>query len=255
MTTKTFNYLIRDRVHGVLDRDTSVGPLNLRIYRISLAGTKWGADALTRSNYAALVAEYKDEPWCAVDPEDGPLYVPGHLTADGQGHYDHTPPWDDCFNRTALVFHDGEVFVNLDFEFDEDADNLRLLALADTLIGLDGYLVLDEEVFSALEYEEAVESMEEVARWDLPKKIRALHPYADNALDLNPDFGITVDDILAACRELDIQWETSTNCDGSAYASFANDDLDRLAEHLAPPWLMAAADGLEWRDLGYHGKE
>ena len=43
--------------------------------------------------------------------------------------------------------------------------------------------------------------------------------------------------------------------DGSAYASFTNDDLDRLAEHLAPPRLMAAADGLEWRDLGYHGKE
>jgi len=251
---KTFAELIRDRVHGVLDRDKSVRH-DLRIYRITVAGTKWGADAMARSNYAALVAEYKDEPWCVVDPDDGPLYVPGHLSADGQGYYDNTPPWYDSFDHAALVFYGGEALVNLDYEFDADADNLRLLALADTLIGLDGYPIIDEDAFSALEYEEAVESMEEAARWDLPRKINALHPYAEYALDYDPDFKITVDDILAACRELDIQWENEVSCDGSAYACFSGPDLDRLAEHLAPPWLMAAADGLEWRDLGYTRRE
>ena len=71
---------------GVLDRVKSVGPLNLRICRITVAGTKWGADAMARSNYAALKAEFKDWPWCVIDPDDGPLYVPGHLSANGQGH-------------------------------------------------------------------------------------------------------------------------------------------------------------------------
>ena len=236
---------------GVLDRDTSVGPLNLRICRITVAGTKWGADALARSNYAALKAEFKDWLWCVIDPDDGPLYVPGHLSANGQRHYDDTPPWDDCFDRAALVFHDGEVYVNLDYEFECSPEAICLHNLANMLDGLDGYPVIDEEEFSRIEYEEAVESMEEMARWDLPKKIKALHPYADAALDLDSEWEITVDDILAACRVLDIQWDTGSNCDGSAYASFTDEDFDRLAEHLAPPWLMAAADGLEWRDLGY----
>lgn len=251
-----FSELFCGRIpHSALTRDTSVGPLNMRIYRINDAGTKWGADAVSRSNYAALVAEYKDEPWCVVDPEDGPLYAPGHLTADGWGHYDDTPPWDGCLNRAALVFYDGEVFVNMDYEFDKDGDNTRLLALADTLFSLDNYPVIDEMAFSELEYEEVVESMAELVRWDLPKRIKAMHPFAEDALDLDPDFEITVDDILAACRTLDIQWETHSNSDGSACAYFTGDDLDRLAEHLAPPWLIAAADGLEWRNLGYPGKE
>jgi len=236
---------------SALDRVTSVGPLNLRIYRISVAGTKWGADALARSNYAALKAEFDGWLWCVIDPEDGPLYVPGHLSIDSQGHYDDTPPWDDCFDRAALVLYDGEAYVNLDYEFEGSPEAICLHNLANMLDGLDGYPVIDEEAFSALEYEEAVESMEETARWDLPKKIKGLHLYADAALDLDSEWEITVDDILAACRTLDIQWETSANCDGSAYAYFSDDDLDRLAEHLAPPRLMAAADGLEWRDLGY----
>lgn len=239
---------------SALDRDKSVGPLNLRICRIIDAGTKWGADAASRSNYAALKAEFKDWLWCVVDPEDGPLYVPGHLSADGQGHYDDTPPWDDCFNHAALVFHDGEVFVNLDYEFKDDPNDpwaQELHNLANMLDGLDGYQIIDEMAFSELEHEEAVESMEEVARWDLPRKIKALHPYADAALDLDSEWEVTVDDILAACRTLDIQWETYVSSDGNTYAYFTNEYLDRLAEHLAPPWLMAAADGLEWRDLGY----
>ena len=242
-----------DHDNSALDRDKSVRH-DLRIYRIHFAGTKWGADAMARSNYAALKAEFKDWLWCVIDPEDGPLYVPGHLTADGQGCYDDTPPWDDCFDRAALVFHDGEVYVNLDYEFKDDPDDpwaQELNNLASMLDGLDGYPILDEEDFSRIEYEEAVESMEEMARWDLPKKIKALHPYAEYALDLDSEWEVTVDDILAACCTLDIQWETNSNCDGSAYASFSGPDLDRLAEHLAPPWLMAAADGLEWRDLGY----
>ena len=251
-----FSELFCGRIpHSALTRDTSVGPLNMHIYRISDAGTKWGADALARSNYAALEAEFKDWLWCVVNPEDGPLYIPGHLSSDGWGHYDDTPPWDNCFSRAALVFHDGEVYVNMDYEFDKDGDSTGLLALTDTLFALDSYPIIDEMAFSELEYEEAVESMAELARWDLPKKIKALHLFAEDAIDLDPDFEITVDDILAACRTLGIQWETYSNSDGSAYASFTNDDLDRLAEHLAPPRLMAAADGLEWRDLGYPGKE
>lgn len=243
---------------SALDRDTSVGPLNLRIYRINVAGTKWGADAMARSNYAALKAEYGDCPWCVIDPEDGPLYVPGHLSPDGQGHYDDTPPWDNCFDHAALVFYDGEVYVNLDYKFQDDPNDpwaQELRDLANMIDFLDGYPIIDEDDFSRIEYEEAVESMEELARWDLPRKIKALHPYAGAALDLDSEWEVTVDDILAACRTLGIQWDTHTNCDGSACASFTDEDTDRLAEHLAPPWLMAAADGLEWRDLGYHGKE
>ena len=244
-----------DSDNSALDRDTSVGPLNTRIYRITVAGTKRGADALARSNCTALKAEFKDWPWCVIDPEDGPLYIPGHLTGDGWGHYDDTPPWDNCFNRAALVFHDGEAYVNTDYEFEGSPEAICLHNLANMIDSLDGYSVLDEEDFSRIEYEEAVESMAELARWDLPKKIKGLHPFAEDALDLDPDFEITVDDILVACRTLGIQWETHSNSDGSACAYFTGDDLGRLAEHLAPPWLMAATDGLEWRDLGYPRKE
>lgn len=247
---KTFAELIRDRVHGVLDRDKSVRH-DLRIYRISMAGTKWGADALARSNYAALVAEYKNEPWCVVDPEDGPLYVPGHLSADGQGYYDNTSPWYDSFDHAALVFYGGEVLVNLDYEFDADADNLRLLAFADTLIGLDGYPIIDEEAFSALEYEEALESLEDTAKYDLPRKIRAQHAYGDEALELDQDFEITVDQIVDACRTLNIYWDNEAQSDGKNYASITDEDMKRIVEYLTPPWFKAACDGLEWADLGY----
>lgn len=235
---------------SALDR-ASVGPLNLRIYRITVAGTKWGADAMARSNYAALKAEFKDWLWCVIDPEDGPLYVPGHLSADGQGHYDDTPPWDDCFNRAALVFHDGEAYVNADYEFESSPEAICLHNLANMIDSLDGYPVLDEEALSALEYEEAIESLEETAKWDLPRKIGAQNTYGYEALELDPDFKITVDDIVAACRELDIDWENETSSDGSNYAYIRDEDMKRITEHLTPPWFKAACDGLEWADLGY----
>jgi hypothetical protein len=254
VTTKYFSELLRDRVHSVLGRDKSVRH-DLRIYRISVAGTKWGADALARSNYAALITEYKDEPWCVVDPDDGPLYVPGHLTLDGQGHYDDTPPWYDCFDHAALVFYDGEALVNLDFEFDADGDNTGLLRLADTLIMMDDYPAIDEAAWSELEYEEALESLEDTARWDLPRMIRKQHEFGEEALDLDTEWEVTVDDILAACQVLDIQWETYASSDGSAYAYFSDRDMQRIVEHLTPPWFRAAADGLKWESLGYPGKE
>jgi len=236
---------------SALDRDTSVGPLNLRIYRITVAGTKWGADAMSRSNYAALKAEFKDWLWCVIDPEDGPLYVPGHLSADGQGHYDDTPPWDDCFSRAALVFHDGEAYVNLDYEFKDDPNDpwaQELRSLANMLNSLDGYPV---KAFSALEYEEALESLEDTAKYDLPRKIRAQHAYGDEALELDQDFEITVDQIVDACRTLDIYWDNEAQSDGKNYASITDEDMKRIAEYLTPPWFKAACDGLEWADLGY----
>jgi hypothetical protein len=180
-----------DRHNSALDNDRSVRYDLQHIYRITVAGTKWGADAMARSNYAALKAEFKDWLWCVIDPDDGPLYVPGHLSADGQGHYDDTPPWDDCFDCAVLVFHDGEVYVNLDYEFRDDFDDpwaQELNNLANMLDGLDGYPVIDEMAFSALEYEEALESLEETARYDLPRKIKAQHAYGDEG---NDAFGTT----------------------------------------------------------------
>ena len=67
-----------DRHNSALDNDRSVCYDLQHIYRITLAGTKWGADAMARSNYAALKAEFEDWLWCVIDPDDGPLYVPGH---------------------------------------------------------------------------------------------------------------------------------------------------------------------------------
>jgi len=254
VTTKTFGELVRN--HGALDRDKSVGPLGSYIFRLRNAGTKWGSGALDRSNYAALVAEYGNEPWCAVDPDDGPLYISGGYSDDGltyvQGHYDDTPHWDDgVLPFKALVFHDGEVYVNTDFEYDDEDDgNLRLLDLADMLDSLDGYPVIDEEAFSALEYEEALESLEDTAKWDLPRIIKAQHAYGDEALELDTEWEVTVDDIVAACRTLNIYWDNEQSSDGSNTAYIRDEDMQRIAKHLTPPWFMAAADGLEWADLG-----
>lgn len=251
MATKKFADIL-DNI-GALDRDKYTRP-DLRIYRIRYVGTGWGADAMSRSNYAAILKEYGDEPWCVVDPDDGPLYVPGHLTENGQGHYDNTPPWDAAFDHAALVFHGGEAYVNLDYRFQDDPDDTfeqSLHDLASTLDFLDGYPVVDDEAFSALEYEEALESLEDTAKYDLPKKIKAQHAYGDEALELDPDFEITVDDIVSACCELDIDWENEAASDGSNYAYIRDEDMKRIVEHLTPPWFKAACDGLEWADLGY----
>jgi hypothetical protein len=251
MAIKKFSDILDN--DGALDRDKYTRP-DLRIYRIRYAGRKCGADALSRSNYDAILKMHGDEPWCAVDPDDGPLYVPGHLSENGQGHYDNTPPWDAAFDHAALVFHDGKVYVNLDYRFQDDPDDILAQSLNDlvnTLDSLDGYPVVDDEAFSELEYEEALESLEDTAKCDLPKKIKAQHAHGDEALELDPDFEITVDDIVSACRELDIDWENETQSDGKNSAVISEKDMKRIVEHLTPPWFKAACDGLEWADLGY----
>jgi hypothetical protein len=49
---------------------------------------------------------------------------------------------------------------------------------------------------------------------------------------------------------LNIDWENEQSSDGSNTAYIRDDDMKRIAEHLTPPWFMAASDGLEWADMG-----
>lgn len=241
---------------GALDGTQGVGQFGMRVKRLRYAGTGWGADALSRSNYKCLAEDYGDEPWAAVDPDDGPLYVNGYELPDGryvQGHYDETPAWDDgVLPFRALVFHRGEVYVNLSFEYDEDDEELEssLRQFADVLDGLDGYMVYNEEDFSTLEYEEALESLD-CYKWDVERLLYKTSDYAEEALALDPEFAVTGDTIDAALRALDIQWETESSSDGDTQAYVPQDELERVAEWLAPPWLKAAADGLKWADEGY----
>lgn len=242
---------------GALDGTQGIGQFGMRVKRLSCAGTLWGADALARSNYKCLAEDFGDEPWAAVDPDDGPHYIYARYDDDGRrisaGHYDETPAWDDGVPPyRALVFHDGEVYVNLSFEYDEEDEELEssLLRFADVLDSLDGYPVYNDGDFSALEYEEALESLDNY-KWDVEKLLEKSHDYADEALALDPEFAVTGDRIDEALQALDIQWETESSSDGRATAYLRDDDLKRVSEWLAPPWLRAAADGLKWADLGY----
>lgn len=241
---------------GALDEARGVNHL-LRVKRLRYAGTKWGADALSRSNYKCLAEDFGDEPWAAVDPDDGPHWISGVYTDAGvrvsPPHYDETPAWDDgVLPFKALVFHDGEVYVNLSFEYDEEDEELEssLRNFADALEGLDGYPVYNEDDFSNLEWEEALESLD-CYKWDVEKLLEKSHEYADEALALDTEFKVTGDRIDAALRALDIQWETESSSDGSTTAILDDEDLQEVAEWLAPPWLRAAADGLKWAGLGY----
>lgn len=251
---KRFEELVKNT--GALDGTQGVGQFGMRVKRLRYTGTGWGADALARSNYKCLVEDCGDETWAAVDPDDGPLYVSGYHRDDGsyvQGHYDETPAWDDgVLPFKALVFHDGEVYINLSFEYDEEDEELEssLRNFADVLEGLDGYPVYNEEDFSNLEYEEALESLG-CYTYDVERLLYATHEYAQEALDLNPEFAVTGDRIDKALRALDIQWETESSSDGGTQAILRDADLKRVAEWLAPPWLKAAADGLEWAAEGY----
>lgn len=252
---KRFEELVKDR--GALDPTQGVGQRGMRVKRVRHAGTGWGADALSRSNYKCLVEDFGGEPWAAVDPDDGPHYIYARYNDDGRrisaGHYDETPAWDDgVLPYRALVFHDGEVYVNLSFEYDEEDEELEsgLCHFADVLDGLGDYPVYNEEDFRNLEYEEALESLD-CYTYDVEILLYATHEYAQEALELDPEFKVTGDRIDEALRALDIQWETESSSDGRATAYLRDDDLKRVSEWLAPPWLRAAADGLKWADLGY----
>lgn len=240
---------------GALDGTQGIGQFGMRVKRLRYAGTKWGADALSRSNYKCLAEDFGDEPWAAVDPDDGPYMI--SIRDDDGGflgyRYDETPAWDDgVLPYCALVFHDGEVYVNLSFEYDEEDEELEssLLRFADVLNFLDDYPVYNEEDFINLEYEEARESLVSYV-YDVEKLLEKSHDYADEALALDPEFAVTGDRIDAALRALDIQWETWSASDGDTVAILRDADLERVAEWLAPPWLRAAADRLKWADLGY----
>ena len=252
---KRFEELVKNT--GALDGTQGVGQFGMRVKRLRYAGTGWGADALARSNYKCLEAAFGSETWAAVDPDDGPHYIYARYDDDGHrisaGHYDETPAWDDgVLPYRALVFHNGEVYVNLSFEYDEEDEELEssLRNFAWVLEGLDGYPVYNEDDFSALECEEALESLD-CYKWDVEKLLEKSHEYADKALALDPEFEVTGDRIDEALRALDIQWETESASDGSTTAILRDDDLKRVAEWLAPPWLKAAADGLEWAAEGY----
>ena len=250
---KRFEELVNNL--GALDGTQGIGQFGMRVKRLRYAGTKWGADALSRSNYKCLAEDFGDEPWCAVDPDDGPFWASIY---DDEGNwicsrYDDTPHWDDgVLPFKALVFHDGEVYVNLSYEYDEEDEELEssLRQFADVLEGLGDYPVYNEDDFSALEYEEALESLDSY-KWDVEQLLEKSHDYADEALALDPEFKVTGDRINEALRALDIQWETETTSDGTTQVYLRDDDLKRVAEWLAPPWLKAAADGLKWADLGY----
>lgn len=251
MTIERLGDIIKNQ--GALDRVNGVRP-DMDIRRVSHAGTKLGTDALNRSNYACIKRDYGDQPWCVIDPPDGPLYVGG--TGVDRWRYDNTPPWHAAFDRAALVFFDGEVHVNLSYEFDFDDysgdDSIQSLRQFSWLLeSLDNYPVVDDNDLSQLEYDEALESMESIAKYDLPHMIREQHPYGDDALSLDPYFEITVDMIVEACSELDIDWDRESASDGSTQAVFSSKDIKLIAEHLTPPWFQAACDGLEWKDLGY----
>ncbi len=237
---KRFEELVKNT--GALDGTQGVGQFGMRVKRLRYAGTGWGADALSRSNYKCLAEDFGGEPWAAVDPGDGPHYTYARYDDDGR----RVLPY------RALVFHDGEVYVNLSYEYDEEDEELvsGLRRFADVLEGLGGYPVYNEEDFSALEYEEALESLDNY-KWDVERLLYATHEYAREALDLDPEFKVTGDSIDAALRALDIQWETESSSDGRTTAYLRDDDLKRVSEWLAPPWLRAAADGLKWADLGY----